>query len=111
MVPAKLILCQNAPSAGFYVDYQFERALKFHEWMANLIHTNNNYRNVGMLEVVNEPIQNSGGVGTMRSTYYPDAFSVRLLCPLFNRLLIDHSESVRPKTSLALPATTSFTSK
>lgn len=58
------------------MDYQFERALKFLEWMANLIHTNNNYRNVGMLELVNEPIQNSGNVGSMRSTYYPNAFSV-----------------------------------
>ncbi|OBT82371.1 hypothetical protein VE02_08750 [Pseudogymnoascus sp. 03VT05] len=66
---------QDAPTAGFYVDYQFERALKFLEWMANLIHTNNNYRNVGMLELVNEPIQNSGNVGSMRSTYYPNAFS------------------------------------
>ncbi|KFY16069.1 hypothetical protein V492_01586 [Pseudogymnoascus sp. VKM F-4246] len=66
---------QDAPVAGFYVDYQFERALKFVEWMANLIHTDNNYRNVGMLELVNEPIQNSGQVGTMRSTYYPDSFS------------------------------------
>lgn len=71
-----LIVWQDAPSAGFYVDYQFERALKFVEWMANLIHTNSNYRNVGMLELVNEPIQNPDSVGTMRSTYYPNAFSV-----------------------------------
>ena len=44
--------------------------------MANIIHTNNNYRNVGMIEVVNEPVSNSGSVGNMLSSYYPNAFSV-----------------------------------
>lgn len=97
--------------AGFYVDYQFERALKFLEWMADLIHTDNNYRNVGMLELVNEPIQNSGNVGTMRSTYYPDAFSVSDRSRFFHCLIIHHSESVRPKVSLVLVPTTSFTFK
>ncbi|KAL5344607.1 hypothetical protein ACLOAV_010299 [Pseudogymnoascus australis] len=66
---------QGRAVAGFYVDYQFERALKLLECMVDLIYTDNNYRNVGMLELVNEPIQNSGNIGTMRSTYYPDAFS------------------------------------
>jgi hypothetical protein len=31
--------------------------------MTNIIHTNINYRNVGTLEIVNEPIQHSNGVG------------------------------------------------
>jgi predicted RNA-binding protein with PUA-like domain len=45
--------------------------------MATNIHSNNNFRNVGMLEIVNEPVQDSTQVGDMRSSYYPDAFSVR----------------------------------
>jgi hypothetical protein len=47
---------QFASTPGFYVDYQYERAYQFLEWMANIIHTNNAYRNVGMLEIVNEPV-------------------------------------------------------
>jgi len=66
---------QYAPTPGFYVDYQFERALEFLEWMTTNIHTNNNFRNVGMLEIVNEPVQNSNSVGAMRSSYYPNAFT------------------------------------
>lgn len=67
---------QNAPSPGFYVGYQYERAYKFLEWMANIIHTNNNYRNVGMLEVLNEPIQgNNSQTDSMRQTYYPTAWA------------------------------------
>ena len=31
-----------------------------------------------MLEVVNEPVQDSNQVGAMRSSYYPNAFSVSL---------------------------------
>ncbi|KAL1970318.1 hypothetical protein VTN77DRAFT_5478 [Rasamsonia byssochlamydoides] len=66
---------QYAPTAGFYVDYQYERALEFLEWMTTNIHTNNNFRNVGMLEIVNEPLQNPDQVATMRTSYYPNAFS------------------------------------
>ena len=40
--------------------------------MTNLIHTNNNFRNVGMLEVVNEPIS---GESTLVSDYYPNAYT------------------------------------
>ena len=66
---------QLAPSPGFYVDYQYERAYKFLEWMTNLIHTNNNYRNVGMLEVVNEPEQSQNSdTDSMRQQYYPTAW-------------------------------------
>ncbi|KAL2007894.1 hypothetical protein VTN00DRAFT_7876 [Thermoascus crustaceus] len=65
---------QYAPTAGFYVDYQYERALKFLEWMTTNIHQNNAFRNVGMLEIVNEPIQNADQVSSMRTSYYPNAF-------------------------------------
>ncbi|MCJ1483362.1 hypothetical protein MMC06_003529 [Schaereria dolodes] len=66
---------QFASTPGFYVDYQYERAYKFLEWMTNIIHTNNAYRNVGMLEVVNEPVQNPSTVATMLQDYYPTAWS------------------------------------
>lgn len=69
---------QFASTPGFYVDYQFERAYKFLEWMANIIHTNNNYRNVGMLEVVNEPVAtwtNAQDAASLISTFYPTAWN------------------------------------
>ena len=68
-------LRQLAPSPGFYIDYQYERAYKFLEWMTNIIHTNNNYRNVGMLEIVNEPEQGQDSdTNSMRQQYYPTAW-------------------------------------
>ncbi|KAH8691658.1 putative endo-beta-1,6-glucanase [Talaromyces proteolyticus] len=66
---------QYASSPGFYVDYQFERALEFLEWMTTNIHTNNNFRNVGMLEIANEPVQDPNSVGELTSSYYPNAFT------------------------------------
>ncbi|KAI4255148.1 MAG: hypothetical protein LQ352_002719, partial [Teloschistes flavicans] len=54
---------------------QYERAYKFLEWMTNIVHTNKNYRNVGMLEVVNEPQQGgNSNTDSMRRTYYPTAW-------------------------------------
>lgn len=70
------LLIQYAPTAGFYVDYQYERALEFLEWMTQNIHTNNAFRNVGMIEIVNEPLQNPDQVASMRTSYYPNAFKV-----------------------------------
>ena len=43
--------------------------------MTTLVHTNSSFRNVGMIEVVNEPIQNSPLDTTMISEYYPTAWS------------------------------------
>jgi glucan endo-1,6-beta-glucosidase len=40
--------------------------------MTNIIHTNNAFRNVGMIEVVNEP---TTGHPTLVSEYYPTAYS------------------------------------
>lgn len=76
MLTCNLYPWQFADTPGFYVDYQFERALQFLEWMTTNIHSNDNFRNVGMLEIVNEPVQDSTQVGDMRSSYYPNAFSV-----------------------------------
>jgi hypothetical protein len=43
--------------------------------MVNIIHTNNNYRNVGMLEVVNEPQRGqTSQTDSMRQNYYPTAW-------------------------------------
>ena len=43
--------------------------------MVNIIHTNNNYRNVGTLEVLNEPLKGqSSQTDSMRQNYYPTAW-------------------------------------
>lgn len=42
--------------------------------MADRIHTNNNYTGVGMIEVVNEPVQDTSQTATMISEFYPKAY-------------------------------------
>ena len=43
--------------------------------MTNIIHTNPQYKSVGMLELVNEPEQSDNAdTQSMRDTYYPTAF-------------------------------------
>lgn len=79
MIITKSGVSQHTSSAGFYVDYQYERAYKFLEWMVNIIHADtsstNPYRGVGMLEVVNEPQQGqSSQTDSMRQNYYPTAW-------------------------------------
>lgn len=69
---------QYASEAGFYEDYQYERALKFLEWMTTNIHQNDNFRNVGMLEIVNEPEQEEDKAASVRAGYYPNAYRVSL---------------------------------
>ena len=66
---------QYASSSGFYVNWQFDRGVKFLTWLTQNIHSNNNFRNVGMIGIVNEPVQDSGTAATMRSQFYPNAFS------------------------------------
>ncbi|KAL3472807.1 glycoside hydrolase superfamily [Aspergillus californicus] len=66
---------QYASTPGFYQDYQYERALNFLEWMTSTIHQTDSFRNVGMIELVNEPLQNTDEVSSMRTGYYPDAFT------------------------------------
>ncbi|KAJ5084889.1 glucan endo-1,6-beta-glucosidase B [Penicillium alfredii] len=65
---------QNNPNPGFYQEDQYERALKFLEWMAEMIHRQDEFRNVGMLEVLNEPMQDNDKASSMRENYYPKAF-------------------------------------
>jgi glucan endo-1,6-beta-glucosidase len=44
--------------------------------MTDIIHTKKEYRNVGMLELVNEPLNWDNAVDSLRKTYYPKAYSV-----------------------------------
>ncbi|KAF5610557.1 murein transglycosylase [Fusarium subglutinans] len=66
---------QYAPTVGFYSDYNYDRAIEWLEWMTDIIHTKKEYRNVGMLELVNEPLNWDNAVDTLRKTYYPKAYS------------------------------------
>jgi len=47
---------QNNKPAGFYNDYNFGRAEKWLAWMTDRIHNNPDYKTVGMIEVLNEPV-------------------------------------------------------
>ena len=62
---------QYAPTAGFYVDYQYERAYKFLEWMTTYIHTDAAFSNVGTIGLVNEPIWDN----SLIYSYYPTAWN------------------------------------
>ncbi|KAJ5791904.1 CAZyme family GH5 [Penicillium psychrosexuale] len=64
---------QYASEPGFYTDYNYERALKWLEWMVDLVYQTDEMRNVGMLEIVNEPVQDEASASSMRSKYYPQA--------------------------------------
>ncbi|TVY84263.1 Glucan endo-1,6-beta-glucosidase B [Lachnellula suecica] len=74
-VPRDADTGQAAPSAGFYQDYQFDRATTFLNWLRTTIHNDNNFRNVGMIGIVNEPIQDTKQIGNLRSSYYPNAYA------------------------------------
>jgi len=39
--------------------------------MTNLIHTKSQFRNVGMIEILNEPVQDTSKTGSMLNTFYP----------------------------------------
>lgn len=45
--------------------------------MTEIVHTDDAYRNVGMIQVINEPLHGSGAVDSLRSQFYPDAYNVR----------------------------------
>ncbi|KAI1077189.1 glycoside hydrolase family 5 protein [Whalleya microplaca] len=59
---------------GFYTKDNYERAYEFLEWMTERIHQNHAYRNAGMLEIVNEPIDGSQGADMVKN-YYPEAWN------------------------------------
>lgn len=61
---------------GFYVQGNFDRASDWLSWMTERIHTNDAYANVGMLQVMNEPVQSSeypDEAGNMVWNFYPQA--------------------------------------
>ncbi|KAF4996493.1 hypothetical protein FDECE_12409 [Fusarium decemcellulare] len=65
------------PNPGFYTPENYERALKFLEWMTKRIHTNGNYTTVGMLQVLNEPVHVAkwkAEAADMIENFYPKAF-------------------------------------
>lgn len=64
-----------APTAGFYQGYQYDRAIEFVGWLSEVVHTRGAWRNVGMIEVVNEPVQNAGAVPGLLDNYYPNAYA------------------------------------
>ncbi|KAG0649332.1 hypothetical protein D0Z07_4138, partial [Hyphodiscus hymeniophilus] len=67
---------QNAKSPGFYINFQYQRGIKFVSWLANLTYTVNEFRNVGMIGIVNEPLQNTTNQTlSMRDIYYPEAYA------------------------------------
>lgn len=71
---------QYVTNASFYQDYQYDRAVDFLGWMTTKIHQSDQFRNVGMLEIVNEPVQKADKANSMRSNYYPGAFKVSSCC-------------------------------
>ena len=44
--------------------------------MTEIIHTNDAFRNAGMLQVINEPLHWDQQVDSLRSQFYVDAFNV-----------------------------------
>nr|XP_036578203.1 endo-beta-1,6-glucanase [Colletotrichum truncatum]KAF6785404.1 endo-beta-1,6-glucanase [Colletotrichum truncatum] len=66
---------QFAPSPGFYNDYQYGRAVKFLQFLRHLVHDHNELRNVGMIELVNEPLNWNSAVQSLRSTFYKNAYN------------------------------------
>lgn len=47
--------------------------------MINNIHQDNQFRNLRMIELVNEPLQGSKQTDSMRQGYYPEAWKVSRL--------------------------------
>ncbi|KAL8420042.1 hypothetical protein RB594_002989 [Gaeumannomyces avenae] len=64
---------QLAPTAGFYQDYQYDRAIRFMAWLRRLIHDTREMRNVGMIGLVNENVR-SNIPGSLKTYYYPKAY-------------------------------------
>ena len=73
----RLTTSQGVDYPEFYNQGNYERASQFLEWMANRIHTNEAYFNVGMLEVMNEPVHSGeypSEAADMIANFYPQAY-------------------------------------
>jgi len=71
---------QYAPTAGFYNNYNYGRATQFLSWMTEVVHktsrgSDNRMRNVGTLAVLNEPLAWENQVDSLRSQFYPKAYT------------------------------------
>ncbi|KAI0870857.1 glycoside hydrolase superfamily [Hypoxylon argillaceum] len=63
---------------GFYTPDNYERAYKFLEWMTERVHTTPAYYNVGMLQVMNEPVHSNdypSQAADMVANYYSNAWN------------------------------------
>ena len=74
--PTNSFTGQYASTAGFYDDYNYGRAVDFMTWITQQVHSNNEFQNVGMLELINEPLSWDNAVESMRSEYYVNAYNV-----------------------------------
>lgn len=66
---------QLAPTAGFYQDYQYDRAIRFVAWLRRLINDTPQMRNVGMIGLVNEN-ERDNVPDSLKTYYYPRAHQV-----------------------------------
>ncbi|KAH7324264.1 glycoside hydrolase superfamily [Stachybotrys elegans] len=60
---------------GFYNDYNYGRAVEWLSWMTEIVHTTHEYRNVGMIQLLNEPFGWGQAVDSLRSTFYVNAYN------------------------------------
>lgn len=68
---------QSLVTPEFYTPENYERGLKFLEWMTKRIHTNGNYSTVGVLQVLNEPVhikKFEDKAADMVKNFYPKAY-------------------------------------
>ncbi|KAK6543587.1 hypothetical protein TWF694_000330 [Orbilia ellipsospora] len=75
-IPKNAFTGQYAPAAGFYVDYQYNRAIQFLTFLAQQIYTNPTvYGAIGMIELLNEPLTYTPEVtATLITQFYPQAW-------------------------------------
>ncbi|CAM6128527.1 unnamed protein product [Calypogeia fissa] len=61
---------------GFFNSANYERAYEWLEWITNLVHTRTTFRNVGAIEIVNEPApgNNSAWIHSLLYEFYPTAW-------------------------------------
>lgn len=82
--------------AEFYQTSQYQRAYNFLAWITTKIHTETAFRNVGMLEVANEPLPDQP---TLLSEYYPGALQAirnteaSLGVPSYNALTVQFMDT------------------
>ncbi|KAM0536069.1 hypothetical protein ACHAPP_003264 [Verticillium nonalfalfae] len=60
---------------GFYNEYNYGRGVKFLQYLTKLAHERPEMENVGMIEVLNEPVHWDQSVESLRSTFYRDAYN------------------------------------